>query len=128
MTDYKRVLAELKARREAIEAEDKALRDAIVAIQKLIAPGGGSTAQPSLNLASTDFDNLTMPQAVMKVLGESPRTLETKVIKKLIIDGGMKGGTNIGSHIYNTLHRLSQPNGPIFRDSAGRWGLRPYKS
>lgn len=118
MTDYKALLDELRARQADIVSEYEALDTAIKAMEHLA--GEADVSSPS----TMTFEGLSMPQAVIKVLGATSEPLPTAQIKAAIINGGMKGGTNIGSHIYNTLHRLSQEGGPIRRWENGRWSLR----
>jgi hypothetical protein len=124
MSDYAGVLADLKAKRDALEKERIALERAINSIEKLLHFTGGSNTK-SLPVAFREFVGLTMPQAILTFLGRVNEPQSKNQIKTGVLAGGMKGGTNIGSHIYNTLHRLSKPNGPIIRDASGRWSLRP---
>jgi hypothetical protein len=129
MTDYKGVLDDLKAKRAALREEYEALDTAITAIERLLAAStrAGRAGTPPLepkSISPRAFVGLTMPQAVLKFLRQAQEPQAKPQIKAAIVAGGMRGGTNIGSHIYNTLHRLSQNNGPIRREPDGRWSLR----
>lgn len=135
MADYVSFLAELKARRDAIEAEQAALTteaeeldSLIVGIQRLAArqaerspvalvrPGNSKQSKPK-----------TMPEAVAAYLGSvAISTYSTRDVKEGVIAMGWKRGGNIRGHVYNTLDRLSQANGPIRRHMSGRWSLKAW--
>lgn len=133
MADYIGVLADLRARRSDIERERVELDTAIAAIERLAALAGVASAPEATKARDESraahplpFRGMTMPQAVVKHFqaigaGESPTTRE-------VIDAVTKGGiptkSSIRGHVYNTLHRLSQPDGPLQRRGEGRWGLR----
>lgn len=128
MADYKDLLVTLRSKQAALSAELDAVQKAILALEKLLhftALQTGIVVPTPPPVGVNEFHGMTMPQAIQRFLSRVNEPQTTKQIKTAIVAGGMKGGTNIGSHIYNTLHRLSQPNGSIKRETDGRWSLRP---
>lgn len=135
MADYAGVLRELRAKKEALGAELRQLETVIGGLEKLT----GATPRPPASTAApvtiTDtqgsypkgaFDGLSMPQALMKILADRGEPMSKLQLKTIIVGSGMHAGTNIGSHIYNTLHRLSQGDGVIRREPNGMWSLREW--
>jgi hypothetical protein len=52
--------------------------------------------------------------------------LTTRQVRDGVKAGGVKGGKNLRGHVYNTLHRLSQGDGPFVHHPDGRWSLREW--
>ncbi len=50
----------------------------------------------------------------------------TREVQDGVIALGKKGGKSLRGHVYNTLHRLSQPDGPFVRGERGTWALRAW--
>lgn len=132
MADYKGVLADLRARRAAIDKERVDLETAIAAIERLassaVNSAAGSGAQDVRGISSRAFAGLTMPQAIAKyyTLVNQPQT--TRQVIDALKAGGIKSKGNLRGHVYNTLHRLSQKDGPFRHESDSRWSLREWKS
>lgn len=132
MADYKGVLADLRARRSAIEKERVDLDAAIAAIERLASstPNGAAGLRPqdSHVVSPRAFVGLTMPQALAKhfTLVNQPQT--TRQIMDALKAGGMKSKGSLRGHVYNTLHRLSQDNGPFRHEPDSRWSLREWKN
>lgn len=130
MADYEGVLAHLKVRREAIEREHAELDTAISALERLSPSSrqkAGSASQGEVRTVSPrTFIGSTMPQAIAKFLKQAQEPQTKSQIKEALRAGGMKAGSSFGSHIYNTLHRLSKPGGQFRREADGRWGLREW--
>ena len=130
MADYEGVLADLKARRAALDQERAALETAIGAIERLLLSAGQATrlgVQADIRTVSPRaFVGLTMPQAITKYLRQVQEPQTKRQLKEGLRSGGMRMGANAGAHIYNTLHRLSQGEGPYRHENDGRWSLREW--
>ena len=132
MADYEGVLADLKMRRAALDRERAALETAIGAIEQLMSSAAPATTRQEMRADTrpitprTFTGGLTMPQAITKYLkiAQAPQTKGQ--IREALRSGGMRMGPNSGAHIYNTLHRLSQGEGPYRHESDGRWSLREW--
>ena len=130
MADYKGVLADLRARRAIIDKERVDLDTAIAAIERLassaVNSAAGSGAQDVRGISSRAFAGLTMPQALAKyfTLVNQPQT--TRQVLDALKAGGVKATNGLRGHVYNTLHRLSQNNGPFKRETDGHWSLREW--
>lgn len=132
MADYVGVLAHLTARRKSLVEEMAAVDAAIAALRKIAVVVIDSQASPQPPVTASaypigTFTNMTMPQAIMRVLGDRGEAMTKAQIKAALVGAGKHAGTNIGSHIYNTLHRLSQNAGPIRREPNGLWSLREWQ-
>ena len=132
MSDYKGVLADLKARRAAIDKERADLDTAIAAIERLANSTGDTTAgrtetHEALNVSPRAFVGLTMPQALTKyfTLVNQPQT--TRQAMDALRIGGMTSKGSLRGHVYNTLHRLSQDDGPFRHEPDSRWSLKEWK-
>lgn len=129
MADYQGVLADLKKKRAALEQERTQLDVAIAAIERLLASANqaGRTLPTEVrSISPRAFAGLTMPQAIVKYLKQVQEPQTKMQIKEALKAGGMRLSQNYGAHIYNTLHRLSKPNGLFRRESDGRWSLREW--
>ena len=129
MTDYKGVLAALRAQRVAIDQEREKLNVAISAIEALmpkasqashVGVGGDDRVSPRA------FKNLFMPNAIYRYLTMVQELKLKKEIQEALLAGGMKETQSFSAHVYNTLHRLSKGDGPFVRHDQGRWGLREW--
>ena len=130
MADYKGVLADLRVRRAAIEKERADLETVIAAVERLASSTNstaGRVAQETHGIPSRVFVGLTMPQAIAKyfTLVNQPQT--TRQIMDALKAGSMKSKGSLRGHVYNTLHRLSQDNGPFRHEPDSRWSLRESK-
>lgn len=126
MADYEGVLADLKARRTALDRERSDLETVIAGIERLVSTSGGQTRhQPAVSPRA--FSSLTMPDALKKCLKLAQQQPQTKrQIQDTLKAGGTKVGKSFGAHVYNTLKRLSGPDGPFRREPDGRWSLREW--
>lgn len=136
MVDYAGVLADLRARRVALDRERADLDTAIAAIERLAGP-----ATKELPTLVSDLGNValggnghhkavTMPQAILGYLQESGLHVQrtTREVIDAMKNGNVKSSKNIRGHVYNTLDRLSKNNGPISRHPDGRWSLRTLRA
>lgn len=132
MADYKGVLADLRARRVAIDKERADLDTAIAAIERLAASavisGTGPGTQEVRGVSARAFGGLTMPQAITKYLGLVNQPQTTRQIIDGLRAGGVRSTAGLRGHVYNTLHRLSRGDGQFRHDPDGRWSLREWQS
>jgi hypothetical protein len=127
MADYEGVLADLKARRTALDREKSELETMITGIERLISTSSGQARQPTAVSPRAFSGSLTMPDALTKCLKLAQQQPQTKrQIQDTLKVGGMKAGKSFGAHVYNTLKRLSGPDGRFRRESDGRWSLREW--
>ncbi len=134
MADYVGVLADLKARRVALQQEQTELETAIAAIERLVrrsssAPLADVTLTATARVAPLPpqgaFAELTMPKALEAYfLAVERPTLKTMQVVNGLVAAGVKDGGHLRGHVYNTLQRLSQNGGPFVRHTDGRWSLR----
>jgi hypothetical protein len=130
MADYAGVLADLKTKLAALDREREGLEAAIAAIERLPGLAGAASQQSTVGTRTVSpraFTNMTMPQAITKALKCAGEPQAKSQIKETLRAGG-RSGKNIGTHIYNTLHRLSKEDGPFRREPDGRWSLRAWPS
>ena len=127
MADYEGVLADLKARRAALDRERSELDPVIAGLERLVtAASNGRPSQQTPTVPPRAFAGLTMPQAVTKCLKLAQQPQSKRQIQDALMAGGVKAGKSFGAHVYNTLHRLSGPDGPFRREPDGRWSLREW--
>lgn len=127
MADYEGVLADLKARRTVLDRERSELETVIAGIERLISTSSGQTRQPTAVSPRAFSGSLSMPEALTKCLKLAQQQPQTKrQIQDILKAGGMKAGKSFGAHVYNTLKRLSGPDGRFRRESDGRWSLRDW--
>jgi hypothetical protein len=131
MADYKGVLADLKARRTAIEKECADLDTAIAAVERLAnlsaftaSVAAAKQTLPDLRLGQATFSGLRMPQAITNYLTMVRQPQTTRQVIDALKSGGVKDSGSLRGHVYNTLHRLSQEGGPFKHNADGRWSLR----
>lgn len=126
MADYADFLVDLKAKRAALDEERVELETLIKGVERLVSRAGGGP--PRRTLAARSLSGLTMPEAV-KGYFQSLSALEPQTTRQIVDGvkaGGLKGGKNLRGHVYNTLHRLSQDDGPFVHHKDGRWSLREW--
>jgi hypothetical protein len=136
--DYEAVLADLRARRAALDA-------AIASIEQIVAGGIPAPSaqsrkearEPVGEIESDTFFNMTVPDASRKYLAMMRKPQTTVDIAAALERGGF---THQSEKFVNTvgavLHRVStSPNADVVKVSRGRWGLaswygpkRPEKS
>lgn len=131
MADYAGVLAELRAKRDALDQERTELDEVIRGIERLIAKGGLTTpvtTSPLSRVAAAPGTVPTMPEAVRRFF-KAQFVLEPQTTRQ-VVEGvrsqGIKGGKNLRGHVYNTLDRLSKDDGPYIHHSDGRWSLKSW--
>ena len=130
MIDYSGVLEELKDKRRALDHERRELEGLIADVERLLARQTDSSAVRGsiLRAAQTAMEELSMPDAIRVFFASLPRP-EPKTSREIqdgLRAGGYQGGKSVRSQLYNTLHRLSQGDGPLLRTDDGRWALREW--
>jgi hypothetical protein len=135
MADYTGVLEEFRARRTAIARELADPDTAIAAIERLVTPTSSSVRvdEPQVAAAiagvSRTYANLTMPQAIAKFFARlhtrEPQTTR-QIINALQAGGFSTQGPIVRGHVYNTMHRLSQDDGPYVHEADGRWSVKRW--
>lgn len=138
MADYSSFLADLRARRAALDEERAELDNVIRGIERLVSRSNGAVPdvqgfpQPrgGKRPPHGSLADLTMPEALKSYFSSlaPPQLQTTREVQDGIKAGGVKGGKNMRGHVYNTLHRLSQNDGPFVHHPDGRWGLREWGS
>lgn len=128
MADYTGVLADLKARRDALNRERAELETVIGGIERILAARephqASSEAAPRRPAKAGSLSGLTMPQVITQLLQNAAEPQTTRQLVENVKGSGIKVGTNVRGHVYNTLHRLSQDDGPFQRLNDGRWSIR----
>jgi hypothetical protein len=129
MADYEGVLSDLKAKRAALETERATLDGVIAGLERLVPSSNGKSRESALveaRVPARSFSGLSMPQAVAKCLKLAQQPQTKRQLVELLKAGGVRTHQHLGTHVYNTLHRLSKSDGMFRRESDGRWGLREW--
>lgn len=130
MADYKDVLADLKAKKVAIDRERAKLDAAITAFERLVSgeASGPSTKPASRSgVTSRTFAGLTVHQAVTKYLRATKEPQTSAQIQNALRAGGKRSKSkSFNAIVYKTLSRLSKNDGPYRRERDGRWSLREW--
>lgn len=131
MTDYAAVLADLKAKRTAIQQELVELDDAIRSMERLVARRNGAPQTAvTAKVTAVSAGTLTMPRAVTRFFSTYARHEKqtTRHVMEGVVAQGIKDRKSLRAHVYNTLDRLSQDkeNGPFVHHKDGRWSLREW--
>jgi hypothetical protein len=120
MADYEGVLADLKAKRAALDRERERLNTAIAAIEPLVVSAGREEVRPTVS--SRTFAGLNMPQALAKYAKVAQQPQTTGQVTGVLRAGGMRASAkSFQNQVYNILRRLSEPDGPWLRENDGRW-------
>ena len=123
--DYVAVLADLKAKREAIDKT-------IAGVEQMLgqAPSGMVSTIPvgaSEDIKDDSFFGMSIAEATKKLLSMKKKPLSTQDIADILIRGGM---THSSEKFANTvgagLNRLDKNDGGIVNISRGKWGLAEW--
>jgi hypothetical protein len=129
--DYKAVIADLKARRAALDA-------VIVGLEQWQGLGG-SEDSPLLNRESTDqrsepteiksdtFFGLSIPDAIRKCFRISKRPLSLSELTNSLKSGGLlTSATDLMATVSGTLQRVKRQSGEVVSLGNGQWGLAEW--
>lgn len=128
--DYAAVLADLKAKRAALDTAISAIEQMSGisgGVAPATAPLAGSKVVDPIRIESDTFFNMTVPDAVRKYLGIMRKPQSTPQIAEALERGGFthqseKFGNTVGA----VLHRISTSGGDIVKVSRGNWGLASW--
>lgn len=122
---YETVLADLKAKRAALDS-------AIAAMESVMAQGGapisaGIPSQPNreTEIRPDSFFGMSIPDAAKKFLAMSNRNPKsTQQIADALQSGGMTSDSdNFANSVGSVLNRVDRLGGDIVKISRGMWGL-----
>lgn len=121
--DYAGVLADLKAKRDALDK-------AIAAIEMVT---GQSTTTGTAQSGTTEeirddaFFGMTIPDAAKKLLAIKKRPQSTQEIAELLRSGGMLNTSdNFANTVGTVLNRADRNNAGIVKVGRGKWGLSDW--
>lgn len=125
--DYEAVLADLEARRTAIEALIAGIR-LLLGHSPVDAGTGLSNGSGARDLRSDTFFGLTTPEAVKKFLAMKGRAQGPRVIASALVQGGQPRATDEKAayvNVYSALKRLNK-SGEVAQTAAKEWGLAEW--
>lgn len=118
--DYEAVLADLKAKRDQIDAAIAAI-EAISGIAVGSARPGGAVA-----IEGDTFFGMTALEAAIKYLGMVKKVQSPTEIAEALEAGGMTHSSqNLANTLYTTLSRSASHNGPVVKVGKN-WGLAEW--
>ena len=123
--DYVSFLADLKARREALDK-------AIAGIEAYLGhPQSGGTpvtqAIVTESVTTHSFLGMNIADAAAKLLAMKKSPLTTNEIADFLKNGGMVGSDNFANSVGVALHRANKnSDGDIMRIGRGKWGLAAW--
>lgn len=119
--DYKAVLADLEARKAALETAIQAIRGFVGQGDGAAAPAPRQAAPgPIMEIPSDAFFGLNLPEACRKYLSMAKRPRTTQEILEAVVAGGFKTlSKNLYSNTYTALSRDPE----VVKIDRSRWGL-----
>lgn len=122
--DYASVLADLRARREALDK-------AITAIEQITGqPTSGMAAQPDgthEDIRDDAFFGMSIPDATKKLLSIKKRPQSTQEIAEQLKVGGMAHTSeNFANTVGSVLNRADRNDAGIAKVGRGKWGLSEW--
>ncbi len=126
--DYEAVLADLRAKRERIDAAITGI-ETMLGIQALTAPSGSQqTKQPDdVGLGPGAFLGMTIVDAAKKYLAYKRQNQRTEEILKALQDGGLVlTGESPLNVVGSVLNRNYNNGGDLVKVSRGTWGLAAW--
>ncbi len=122
--DYKVVLADLKARRDALDAAIAAiepLASGDASLPGALIPSGAPGTDP---IRPGSFHLMSVPEATIKYLGMTGEVPKTPVEIADALNRGGQGKANY-SNVYTALKRL-RGAGAVTKLPNGTWGLKAW--
>ncbi len=122
--DYASVLADLKAKRDAL---DKAIAAIEQVTGQSAAIGTSTGSGPSEEIRDDAFFGMSIPDATKKLLAIKKRPQSTSEIANLLVRGGMTFSTDkVSNTVGSVLNRVHNSDGGIVNISRGKWGLAEW--
>lgn len=129
--DYKAVVADLRAKRAALDAAIAGLEQ-WQGLGGEDAPGASTEIRPdprieSGEIRSDSFFGLSIPDAIRKCFRLSKRPLSLSELTNSLKNGGMlTTATNLMATVSATLQRMKQQSGEVVALGKGQWGLAEW--
>lgn len=130
--DYKIVIADLRAKRSALDA-------AIAGLEQWQGLGGGDESpvvagetrldqrSETNEIRSDSFFGLSIPDAIRKCFRIAKRPLSLSELTNSLKNGGMlTTATNLMATVSATLQRMKQQSGEVVALGKGQWGLAEW--
>ena len=119
--DYTAVLADLKARRDRLDAAIRAIEEIVQGSDVAAAPTGGNG-----EIASDAFCQMTVLDAAKKYLGMAKRPRGSTAIAEALEQGGLTHRSKaLASTVYTTLKREDDRGGDVMKVGK-EWGLAEW--
>lgn len=118
--DYASVLADLKAKRDALDKAIASIEAVAGQMSGGIGPVSGGTSD---DLKDDSFLGMNITDAAKKLLAMKKKALSTNEIAELLKRGGMVGSDNFANSVGVALHREDKNEGDIMKIGRGTWGL-----
>ena len=119
--DYTAVLADLKARRDKLDAAIRAIEEIVQGGDVAAAPTGGNG-----EIASDAFFQMTVLDAAKKSLGMAKRPRGATAIAEALEQGGLTHRSkSLASTVYTTLKREDDRGGDVMKVGK-EWGLAEW--
>ncbi len=129
MVDYEAVLADLEAKRTALnarfDAAEAAIRQVLAMEAQPVLPGMGVSNPIRRSERSTErpYSGMTMPNAAIKHLSQYPGPIPNTELAKALEDGGFEHKSkNFPNTLNSVLRRRSNDVGDLRKDRKG-WVL-----
>ena len=120
--DYAAVLADLEAKKAALESTIAGLRQMLNLGAEQSASGSGAEQTPT-EVRSDTFFRMTMPDAIVKFLEIVKRPQTLSEITKALEDGGLPTtAKNLMPIVGSNLSRM-KTSGEVCQPQQGKWGL-----
>ena len=121
--DYASVLADLRARRDALDKAIAGIEAIMGQVPGGIGPASGSTSD---DLKDDSFLGMNITDAAKKLLAMKKKALPTNEIAEFLKLGGMVGSDNFANSVGVALHREDKNEGDIMKIGRGTWGLAAW--
>jgi hypothetical protein len=124
--DYAAVLADLEAKRAAIDAAITGVRQMMnLSTEQVVAPVNGSERRESTEVRFDSFFRMPMPRAIVKFLEMAKTPQSVGDITKALLDGGFKTTSkNFMPTVGSNLSRMKATGELV--NVEGKWGLASW--
>jgi len=132
--DYGAFLADLEAKRAALDAAISSVKTAMWALGTAEAVASYANTATTVNLAIHNSDipagaflRKSIPEAAKLYLAAVKKKQTTKEIAKALLEGGMEtNAKDFETTVKTGLHRVSKNTGEFVRLKGGTWGLAEW--